>query len=346
MALTNVKFRYPGFLPRNANAQASFSSSLLDAAGEKLAWIIQAPKAGTISKVCFRSSTVTSSGDADVRLETVDGATGAPSGSLFGTNTNATQTVSTSNTWWTTTLTAGAVVTQGQDLAVVIANTTGTYNITYGGVTLWVSNYPYMQVNTGAWVKTAGVPVTAFEYNDGSYGYIADALPYSAFTNTAFNNSSNPDERGIKFRLPFSARVVGAEVVLDADAACDIVLYGSDGTTVLTSRSLDSDVRFGANGGNLAVRFPASQTLLANTDYRMTVLPTSGSNVTISDFAVASAAIWDAVDGGADFHLTTRNNAGAWTDTTTSRTLMALLIDAVDLGGLKTHPGMSGGMAA
>jgi hypothetical protein len=59
---------------------SSFVSRLIDATGEKYAAIIQIPKTGTISKIGFRTGTVTTSQTLRGGIETVDAATGAPTG--------------------------------------------------------------------------------------------------------------------------------------------------------------------------------------------------------------------------------------------------------------------------
>jgi hypothetical protein len=90
-------------------------------AGE-YAYIFRAPKTGTITKVGFRTVTVITGATVDVRLETVSATDGHPTGSLVGTNANASQVIADTNdnVFFTVTLTAGASVTAGDVLAVVV----------------------------------------------------------------------------------------------------------------------------------------------------------------------------------------------------------------------------------
>jgi len=64
---------------------------IIDAAGEKVAFIFEAPKTGTIDRLLFRTLGVTSGATVDVRLETIDASNGHPSGTLWGTDTNGAQ---------------------------------------------------------------------------------------------------------------------------------------------------------------------------------------------------------------------------------------------------------------
>lgn len=336
MAITSVPpFRLPGFTPSSNSLNPAFTAILLDAAGEKAVLVCRAPKTGTISKVAFKVTTVTSSGSADVRLETVDTSTGNPTGTLLGTNTNGSQSITTTNEWDTTTLTAGASVTQGDLLAVVISNVSGNYNIASLATLATTTDmtFPYSDNNTGAFSKSTSQPVVALEYNDGSYDFIPGIIPVTTITNTAFNSGSTPDERGLYFQYPVSIRVCGVSAFIDADNACDIVLYDSDGSTVLRSVSIASGVRNSANGGTHNIPFSSAVTLSANTNYRLVVKPTSGSNVTLCELEINSAALMGAMPGGPNFHFTSRTDAGAWTEVTTRYPTLGMIVDGIDSGG-------------
>jgi len=217
----------PGF----ASAGPTFNSYTLDADGEKLAFIMHAPKTGTISKVCFRTGTVTTGATVDVRLETVDATTGDPTGTLLGTNSNGAQVIADANdnVFFTTALTTGVAVTKGDLMAVVIVVPTGA-NLALVDLADDSGSsgpiFPYStQFAAAAWTKSAtgsGI-ICALEYNDGSYAYQPLMWPLSATQTDTFNNSSSPDERGNKLSLPFPARVTGFWVWVDIDGDADIV---------------------------------------------------------------------------------------------------------------------------
>ena len=95
---------------------------LLDAAGEIAGFVFRAPKAGEIDQIHFRTGTVTTGDDLDVRLETVDAANGDPTGTLADTNSNATQAVGNGDddTWFAVSLTASATVTADTPYAIAL----------------------------------------------------------------------------------------------------------------------------------------------------------------------------------------------------------------------------------
>src|SRR6185436_5530922 len=107
----------------------------------------------------------------DLRIETV--ATLLPTGTLFGTNTNAAYSPAGTNSWVWTTLTADAAVTEGNLFAAVVGYTSGTS----AGV-LWRAfgmpdginqGVPYAVLMTaGTWATQSGLPMIAVQYDDGT----------------------------------------------------------------------------------------------------------------------------------------------------------------------------------
>jgi len=324
----------------------NFASILLDAANEKTALIFRVPKTGTITKIGWRTTTVTTGATLDIRLETVSLTNGDPTGTLQGTDTNGAQVVADAddNVWFMTTLTAGAVVTRGDILAIVIVNpavSPGNLNIASFGNFL-PQIFPYRDdFLTGAWVKGSALLSLALEYSDGTYGAMSRVPPMKTFTAVAFNSGTTPDERGLYFRLPFPVLVSefwdsGTMSAGDFDAR----LYDEDGATILLSTSVDKDLQSFTSNGLRLFPFSSTATLKANTFYRFTLLPTSASSITLNEFDVDSFALMDATDCGQNFHHTSRTDAGAWTQTTTKRPFMGLVCDGFDDGTVspRTRP--------
>ena len=176
----------------------------------------------------------------------------------------------------------------------------------------------------------------ALKYNDGTYGFVPFTFPYVTFNQTTYNNGSTPDERGLIFQFPVAVRIAAAWTQFTPTAtngAFDIVLYDSDGTTALETISVDGNVHrgVGANTGGLTyVWFSQSRELLANTNYRLVVKPTTVNNSLNScDWYMNTAGMLDALEGGQNWHETTRTDGGAWTQTTTRRPMIGLLLDGL-----------------
>jgi hypothetical protein len=314
----------------------TFSTATLDADGEKYAWIFQAPKSGTIDRLAFRTGVITTGGTVDVRLETVSDTTGDPSGSLQATNTNAALAIADGDDsiWKEATLTAGATVTKGDVLAAVLVVATGfSGNLTSMGNVMdygagW--QFPYDDhFAGGAWTKGGQAACWVVRYNDGTYPPIG-TVPALSISNSPFNSGSSPDERGLYFQLPYPCRLSGCIMLAAFAGGGTIKVYDSDGSTVLTSLVRDPDQNVNTNVGPGRYLFPTSVELEASTNYRLTLLPSSVTDNNLTTITVSDAAMLDALDGGQNFHLTTRTDGGAWSQTTTQRPMIHLLLDAFD----------------
>jgi hypothetical protein len=307
----------------------SFTSNLVNANTKKHAFVLQAPKTGNIAKILIRTNTAATGANFDVRMETVDATTGDPSGTLWGTNTNATVNFNAANTMFTATLTAVGAVTKGDIFAVNLVTAAGSVSVSFCMGNDQLSHFPYTDFFSAAWGKASSCPIVGIEYDDGSYHTMPGAYPWSGLNTNTYNSGSTPDERGLKFKLPFPVRVSGFWADMDNDNDLTVKLYDSDGTTVLTSLAVDKDIRGTTNYGVQQYFFATTASLLANTFYRLTFVP-GASNITTADFDVPSAAAMDQVAGGQNFHHTQRTDAGAWTDTTTKRPFMGLIVDGFD----------------
>src|SRR5438093_3319795 len=93
-------------------------SFLIDASGEKVAFIVRAPKAGTITDIGFRLGVVTTGQTLKVSLQDVDGVTGNPDGVVDQSNTVAV--ADTDDELWKTVTLPGRTVVLGEVFAIVI----------------------------------------------------------------------------------------------------------------------------------------------------------------------------------------------------------------------------------
>jgi hypothetical protein len=329
------------FIPSPKYWSHDFSSSLcaMSASGHKCALVFRIPKTGNITTVGIRTGTVTASDALSVGLYTVDTGTGNPTATAYGSMAAGVQSSVSSNTFYPVALGASASATQGDVVAVVIAfNSYVSGNLYISGVgTNDTYSFPYADRYDGSsWTKSTSPIVTTVLYNDGTVENIGPAA-YASVTNTTFNSGSNPDEIAVKFKLPFPYRVKGFWAVATAAAAggdFDVVLYDASGNQ-LASVSFDGDQMgtTGSGGNFVQAFFNTPQVCQANQWYRLALKPTTTSNVRRSNLSVYSAAYMDALAGGQNFIMSTRMDGGSWTDSTTDRPLMGLVIDQLAAGG-------------
>jgi hypothetical protein len=335
------------FMPKPESIAAFNSNLLLDASGEKIGCVFRAPKTGTLAKVRFLTGTVTTGDTMKVSFQDVDMSTGNPDETA-----DQYRTVSVANSDDSTWISTGLITTDGTDsggkrsvtrgdlLAIVIefdSYVAGNLNINNTTGILDYGNSTYTCLKTGgSWVKTSNTfGCFELEYDDGSLPYSDMLLPgFGAATTLASNTS--PDEAALYFRFPVGVTVGGAYLYLDVDAAMDVVLYDTDGSTALATVSLDSDVRSGTSANGTMVVFPSEIDLAANSWYFLAIKPTTTTAVGYRRMTVRASASMDMFDLGQNAYLATRTDAGVWGATTTVRPRMSLLVT-------KIHDGAGGG---
>lgn len=343
MALQTIS--YPLMAPHLPTVSWSGNSVVLDNAADRIAWIVKAPKTGSIDRISFRTGTVTTSESVSVGIYTVD-ASGDPTSTAYGGMTAGAQATLAANTTYEVTLGTAASATIGDTIAIVVQFTSAVGNLQIisnwsGGAT---SVFPYCDNNTAAaWAKVAGgaVPTVSVRYSDAAY-YGVGGLPACNGAGQSFNTGSTPDEIGNIINVPFACRVWGFWLVADIDNAADVVLYDTNGTTVLRTVSIVPAERTGTGTGLYYMPFTTTQDLAINSSYRIVLKPTTGSNVQIQRMTVLAAGHMDMAPLGQECYETSRADAGAWTNTTTQRVSIGLLIDGlsdnVGGGGLSANP--------
>jgi hypothetical protein len=362
MALQSTFATYPLDLTGIAamGAATQTTNFLIDASAEKVAFVIRVPKTGTLNSVGFLLGTVTQAPASGLKVsfQDVDTSTGNPDGTgdQFATVTSGL----TSNSWVDVSSTgymgAGGAgsgakrsVTVGDRLAIVIEfasfAASDSLNIVAAatGTSVTMNYQCYVDHFTASWAKSAATnPIFSLKYDDGTYAVMPEVLPITGFGTLSYNqNTVAQDEAGLIFQVPFSCKVSGCWYDADIDGTADFVLYDSDGSTSLGSFSVDNNVRNSTgNGAGFGYFTGGEKTLTVNTSYRLIFKPTSTTNVILKYFDVNSAALLDQMPGGQTCHFTSRVDAGSWSQTTTRRPLMGLLISALDDG---VSAGGSGG---
>lgn len=349
MALVNVPpTEMPSTFGYNMSGASFYTNKTIDAAGEAMFLVCFAPKTGTIDKVLWNVGTSTTGDTVDVRLETVSLTDGNPTGTLLGTNSNGAQVVSTTNNVeYVTALTTGVAVTRGDLMAagIVQGSTPGNFQIRCNGNPA-TNGFPYgNHFVSAAWVKSDDIPLIGFEYADGSYAWVPGVYPLRRGAST-FNSSDSPDEIGNRFTLLFGLSVIGFYFEADIDNACDVVLYGPDGSAAKTF-SLDSDVRGETGTGWYSGPFAGDGTIFGRGDTgRIALKPTTTSDIANFRFNRSDASDADALDsmpGGQVWHRTRRTDGGSWADGLFDQYAIGIIYDQIELGGV-AHATMNGGM--
>jgi hypothetical protein len=344
---------YP-FPPRYPTWTFDVTSFQINASGEVAVLVTRMPVAGTIDKLATIVAAVANAPDNGLRFSLQGvGAAGLQDGTIKqATNAFATVASGSVATGW---LESGAfaanyTVTRNELLALVLDIPTFTAGddliirgMAHGGLN--VSNIPYSIRATNTLSATV-FPIIVAHYTDN--GGFWQSLTPIIFPSTAnptpvtLDTGTTPDEIGAVFIPSHTCRLNRITFPVGSDAAgsdFDIIVYDSaDG--VLDTASYDGD-QLAATAGGVTFQMDhlltAPVTLTAGSTYRIILKPTTTANVRTTYLSVPDAAIGALPGKLANFYLTERTNAGAWTNYNTAGTYryptIALGFDALGAGG-------------
>jgi hypothetical protein len=359
------------WIPRFPDANLGPPSSILvnlTAAGHKYANVIQVPKTGTIHKVNFWSAAVNGTGTmvVDCRLESLDTSVqpSRPSGSLIAAGAN--QTISLTGAddvvWKTTAaFTTPYAATVGDRLAVVMnitdmGTTTGLDLSTYSDTTgERMNNMQYSLLNnTGSWAVPAGRRAAAvtIEYLDGTYASIPGIIMggWNAVSAHTYNTGTSLTRNGLRFRLPFPARLAYCWYWIANDGPHKIELYNDAGTLLNTLSTVFLANTRAVNTAQVNQATLSDQVdLLKDTWYRLVITPTSTTSITMYSNVMAGLEQMGINEGGQSFHRT-HFTSSSWTDQTTGMPHMGIGLngfdDGVFAGGIKGLHAINDGIIA
>lgn len=314
----------------------SHTGQILNTSSDRLGMVFRIGKAGNIRKFGIVTRAVTTGTTLDLRIETVNLTDGNPSGTLWATDTNASLVVGSGDDYvfLESTLTADAVVSLGDLIAAVVANS-GSGVLNLAASSDWQNCYASYcsRYTASAWTKQTGVvPICLLQYDDGSYVYSEGIHASVSVTHTSYGSTSSPDERGLKFSFPMPVKIRGIWAYIDPDNNFNIKLYDTDGSTTLIDLAIDNDAVVSKAERLFVYLFPSIVTLQKNSFYRLTLVPNSATTMELGGITVNAAAHLDCEQGGQNFHQTTRTDSGSWTDTTTARPYIGLILDSFDDG--------------
>lgn len=331
---------YPN--PNRLLAYAALSTSTnyqINGSGQKQSWVFSVPASGTITKVGVRISTCASAVTCRIGLYTVD-TSGNPTTTLYGGSNYGTFTPS-ANTYSDVTLGTAATATQGDIVALVVEfdSTAGDMYITAANGSYYVNTFGYTdKYNGSTWSKqnSGQLPACHVYYSDGGGTYHdIGAVPFSAAVASAGFNSgtAGADEYALKVAVPFKCRVAGVwhNFAYGTDADYEIVLYS--GTTALKTLAVDASLSSSTTGHAARMFFFASgQEINAGDTVRVAIKPTTVNNVTYRNYTMFAAGSEQSLGVPQGTCQSTRVDAGAWSDATTTIPVIGLIIDQLDDG--------------
>lgn len=317
-----------------------------------------------ITKVGYRlGTTLVSAGASDltVSIQTVSTVAGPPyqpTGTLLGATNNATTTeelsAHTASTWHQTTAFAEvAAVTFGQHIAVVFgyANYAGADNFSLANLGS-ISGGPFFETgfvtNTGSWAVTSAVPNIILEFDDGTFGTLEGAFPFSATSTLAHNvDSATTDEYALGFQVPVACKSDGAWMLLNFAASAEAEINLNDASGVLTGGTITvgpQEIVGAASTRAAYVTWTDEVTLAANTQYYLSARPTTTNNITVYYWDVSAANHFQAFPGGTTWNHSKRIGQGAWDALTTTRRLFGgIRISSIETTASGGASGVIGG---
>lgn len=345
MAITETPVHLvPNFEESLHVSNLAYSDFTINAASDKVAFIVQCPKDGTLDGFEWRAATVGNNPDNGLRcsFQDLDATTGLPDGTQDQYR-DITGTIS-SNTWQNPGLitsdgTDGGskrTVSSGEMLACVVefVNFVASDSVSISAFSCLSSVVPggcYIgNGTTGTYNKTtSALPNILLKYNDGTYGkFYLPIGPWSAVANTSFANSSTPDEIGMRLQVPIQCQVIGVWVRAAIANDADIVLYDNSDVAQRTV-SIDKDNQYSLTA-RMRFYYFDPYTLAANTTHRIILKPTTTGGVTLGRLTIDSSSYLAALPTGAEWYETSRTDAGAWTDTNTNYPFMGLIVNGYE----------------
>lgn len=321
--------------------EAAAANFTIDSASDSISALFYAPKDGSIDRISFGLNANVGGGRTLECLISTCDSSGLPTGTPVGAASTPT-TPSGSGTIQTHTLGTPATVTRGTLYAAMVRDAggggAGSSSIrTTSGPTAGSSarlNMPaILSDNAGSQnisVAEQSFRLTAYYDDDEAVASVSEGTP----TNTAFNSGSSPDEYGAKFTIPVSMNVRGIAVrVASANAVQDLIftLYDS-ASNVLQTVTLPC--RIGdTSRAYWNVLFPTDELLTLGNTYRISVKPSSTTNITFVDYDNADAKQKSSLlmFEAKNWQLTTRTDSGIWTDTNTKVPAMGLIVESLSL---------------
>jgi len=343
--------------PLFTNPALGFATAVIDATGEKVAFIGHVfnkdRTSKDITKIGFRPGTVVSAGGSGITLslqnvDTTAGPPGRPDGTQDQTVGFLLSALTSSTYYHSAALSANRTVAFGELVAVVfeydVSGRLGADSLQISGMTQQFTGSPIGPITSlyagAAWSLQTMLPNVVFEFTDGTFGTLKGSYPVSgSATISDWKSDSTPDERALRFQVAHKCKIDGGWISAYAATGCnfDVVLY--NGTTQMASVSIDQNIMGAVGISYLTFAFDAEYELLPGNTYYLSMKPTTvTSGVNLAHISVNANGHFQAHQGGVEFYAASRTDAGAWTDVTTNRPVMGICISSVDDGAGGSGP--------
>ncbi len=322
----------------NAAGEPAIATMLVDAADETAAFIFYIPKNGTISKVSFRTTGVSTGANATVALETVNLSSGDPSGSLLGADSQAIYRLiadTHNNTYHTVSLNQPVNVTglAGSVAALTIKNPGSDYgNFTVSRVSAYFGGlHPYTALYTTSWARGVSQGLGGLEYSDGSTPFVTGLSSIAQQGKDTVRSNLDPDEIGNVIIPPFTMNVSGAYLALKCDTNFGFIKILNATNVVLSNTTVNIGVRQSNNHGPYRVGWPTI-TLNQGETYRFIIFTNQTTEtMTWQYYAYPDEIIKNQSSEFGDFmYATQRTDEGAWVDNKTKVYIGSLLVTGVN----------------
>lgn len=231
-----------------------------------------------------------------------------------------------SSAWKTAVMTSGSKTMSHGDLVGLVADMTarnGADSVTWATIAA-APNRPASNVYvSGAWGAGAqnDLPLAYITFDDGTLGVIygVDYAPAATTTSESFQDSTNPDERGMIFQVPWNCKGEAARIFCSsagvATADFTFNLYSDPlGTPSLVTSVAVEGGQLNNQNNAITILFPSKVDFIKNTDYCMVVKATGASNLALSADVLPTENLRKFRSGGTTLKKATRNNStGAFT---------------------------------
>lgn len=263
----------------------NINSVTIDANNEKIGFIGQALKSGNVIGMGFRTGTVSTPGLADYSIQTVNPATGFPSGSYFCAGSSVGYVTGTSAVTTNITTMTPCYISQGSFYAIVAEKPAGSALVTnYGflGGSTGDFSYTVSSISTSGYTKTSGTTAAGFYliYDDNSIAASSTlGISIHGINQATYHTGNSPITRGNSYKLPFGVKF--SRIGFDGQGPGVLEVWDYDAKTLMTYVYISSSVRSNTDLGSAVYVTSNTVTWYPNKTYYITLRATSSSAAAI-----------------------------------------------------------------